>query len=1128
MIFRLLLCVFTLSVFSFQLEAQTLLYGEDFASGNHNMTLNTTGVGSPSGNNVWVVNQAYTGNTTYPNTTPQSNTVAGTISAAGGHYLHINDTSSAVSNANFSTNSASDRFAITGDICTIGFTGVTFSYFYLVEGDATNVGEVYYQVNGGAWTQLGGAFNNQTLWRYQTFTNTAFDNVSSLRFGFRWKNGSSGTQNISFGIDDILVTGTLNVTPTITLSNIPTQVCQNNFLRFNYTVSPALCRGDYSIELLGTSLTWQVNGMTQTSGSFTLMIPTTAPTGCFRLRMSRVSGSNPPKPPFFNGTPSTACITIVACPNTITTLQPAVTIGSTPGGGDSVCVGSVIDIPFYSTGTFTNANVYTAWLSDSAGNFGTAGSQQLGAAPDPSTYDPSVPPGLPGSVSGLVPGTPEGCNYYIRVVSSSPNTVGINWGPFCIKNCDIKSNNQVDIAFCISAVAGATGTVQVDINTPPKNKVYNPGNVFQLEVLDMQFFQRQYIGTALGSLVSTTNGVMAINIPALAALRALGLDAGAYYLRVVSTNPALKGSLIRMTFGAPYMTAPLSIWSSDTVTCFGGAVFFNVNRFAPPMYNSKSSYQWFLSTNGGTPVPFPGPGLNPQPSLGIRYNSTGVFTVYVQETNFGCPGPLSPPVTVNVANVPNTSLGGQALQVCKGDTLNYTVGFLPVTQYNWHVDPGGVVVDTANNQIRVAWDSIGVFKMKLSATNFCGSDADSVFITVNPPPIVDAGADINLCEGDTAFLNGTGSGMNSSFWTPSSKVNNPSILNPYAAGLTDTTEFVLLGIKNLIGLFSCRAYDTVRVNISPIPVAYAGEDEIICNFNSVKLNGGIGSDLQYKWINTDGTLNDTSIQFPTASPKASIQYNLRVTDTASGCFSEDDIILVVSHLVEDRPRYYEICEGEEVTLVNDNLLYDFEWNTGSTDVSIKVTEPGTYSVRIEDITGCVANNEYIVQVSEPEFEGKGYDTVAICIGNTDSLIGRLDAKRYLWSTGEESRYIEVSNPGEYRLRLYDANDCWALDTYRVKVLDDCDLQFYIPNTFTPNKDGRNEVFKPITLNVPSYEFWIFDRWGELLFQSDGTEGWNGYGASGIEYPIGVYTWKIQYPDLNNQAQIKVGTFQLLR
>ncbi len=133
-------------------------------------------------------------------------------------------------------------------------------------------------VLGLSW---GGAFNNQTLWRYQTFTNTAFDNVSSLRFGFRWKNGSSGTQNISFGIDDILVTGTLNVTPTITLSNIPTQVCQNNFLRFNYTVSPALCRGDYSIELLGTSLTWQVNGMTQTSGSFTLMIPTTAPNGLF-------------------------------------------------------------------------------------------------------------------------------------------------------------------------------------------------------------------------------------------------------------------------------------------------------------------------------------------------------------------------------------------------------------------------------------------------------------------------------------------------------------------------------------------------------------------------------------------------------------------------------------------------------------------------------------------------------------------------------------------------------------------------------------------------------------------------------------------------------------------------------
>jgi gliding motility-associated-like protein len=1126
--FRILIATMFLLIAPSIAMSQTLLYGEDFLSGNSNMTLNTAGVGTPAGNNVWVINNAYTGNTTYPNTTAQTSTVAGTIGTPGGHYLHINDTSSAVNNSNFSTNSASDRFAVTGNICTIGFTGVTFSFFYLVEGDANNYGEVYYQVNGGAWTQLGGTFNNQTLWRYQTFTNAAFDNVNSLRFGFRWKNGTSGTQNLSFSIDDILVTGTLNVTPSITLSSFPSQVCQNSFLRFNYQINPSLCAGDYSIELLGTSLTWQVNNLTQTTGSFTLLIPTTAPLGCYRLRMSRVSGSNPPKPPFFNGTATTACITIVACPNTITTLQPAVTIGSTPGAGDSVCVGSVIDIPFYSTGTFQASNVYTAWLSDSAGNFGTAGSQTLGSVPDPSTYDPSIPPGLPGSVSGLIPNTPEGCNYYIRVVSSNPNTVGISWGPFCIKNCDIRTNNRVDIAFCISTLTGDNGTVAVDINTPPKNVTYNPGNVFQLEVLDMQFFQRQYMGTALGSLTSTSSGTINVTIPALGALQALGLDAGAYYLRVVSTNTALKGSLIRMTIGAPYVANPLQIFSTDTVTCFGGAVFFNVNGFRPPQYNNKSSYQWFLSQNGGPLNPFPPPGLNPQPSLGIRFNSTGVFTVAVQETNFGCPGPLSPTVSVSVATVPNTSLGGSAIQVCKGDTVRYTVPFLPVTQYNWFLEAGGTIVDTANNEIKVAWDSIGVFKVKLSATNICGNDIDSALIQVHAPPIVDAGDDINLCEGDTAFLDGSTVGTNSVFWSPSGNLTNPSIFNPEARGLTDTTQFILRGIKNLIGIFQCTAYDTVMVNVSPVPDAFAGNDLLICNYESVKLDGGIGNDLDYTWYNTNGSLNDTTIRQPIASPRQSVEYTMRVTDPASGCFDEDNIILVVSQLVQEEPKYYEVCEGEEVTLVNRNTFYDFTWSTGSTDESITVDEPGTYTVTLSDFVGCVINNEYIVSISEPEFEPTAFDTLQICLGLSDSLIGRMGAKKYKWNTGEESRYIEVSNEGEYYLQLFDRNNCWAVDTYFVKILDDCVQQFFVPNTFTPNKDGLNENFYPRTLNVDAYEFWIFDRWGEVLFNSNGTEGWDGKGPSGTDYPIGVYTWKIQFKDLENQTQIRVGTFNLLR
>lgn len=823
-------------------RSQTLLYSEDFASGTPNMSLNAGGMGTNSGDNLWVVNNSYTGNATYPNTTAQTNTVAGTIANPGGNYLHIHDSTAAVNNANFTASKASDRFAVTDAICTIGYTNVSFSFFYLVQGSASNYGQVYYRVNGGAWVQLGGSFNNQTNWRFQTFTNAAFDNVNSLEFGFRWLNNGSGTNNLPFAIDDILVSGTLNVTPIITITQVPTQVCQGLNLRFNYTIAPALCRGDYSISLLNpggaTVLSWQVNNLTQTTGSFTVNIPTTVPAnGCYRIRMARVSGSNPPRPPFFTGT-SSPCIPIVACPNTITTLQPAVTIGSTPGAGDSVCVGSVIDIPFWSTGTFTNTNIYTAWLSDSAGNFGTPGSQVLGSRPDQSTYDPAIVPS-PGSVSGLVPNTPPGCNYYIRVVSSNPATTGTTWGPFCIKNCDIESNTKLDISFCISTQVGDTQVIAVDINTPPRNVSYNPGNSFELEVLDMMTFASLYRGPALGSVSSTSSTSMTVTIPDLNTLRGIGLDAGAYYLRVVSTNPALKGSVIRLTIGAPYVDNPLSIISTDTVMCQGGAVFFNVNNFRPPQFNRNSEYQWFLGINGATPTPFPAPAPSPQFSLGVRFNAPGFFTVTVQETNFGCIGPMAPSVTVAVTTVPNVSLSGQQRTVCVGDTITYRVPFLPATRYDWTLDRG-IITDTSNNEIKVVFDSAGVSNLKLAATNFCGNAADSIRIIAYDKPVVDAGPDINICLGEDTALSANNTSATVYFWTPGTALSSRNAMNPSVTGLRDTTTYSVQVIQVLPGGGSCSAFDTVTVNVAPLPIAYAGPDTFVCNYEGIQLTGGFG------------------------------------------------------------------------------------------------------------------------------------------------------------------------------------------------------------------------------------------------------------------------------------------------
>lgn len=1120
--------------------SQTLLYGEGFSNSPPNMFLNTSGVGTNSGNNLWVVNSSFTGNASYPNTTAQTNTVAGTIANPGGNYLHIHDSSAVVNNANFTASTSSDRFAITDAICTIGYTGVSFSFFWLAQGTANNHGEVYYRTNGGAWTQLGGAFNNQTNWRYQTFTNAAFNNVNSLEFGFRWVNNGSGTNTLPFSIDDILVSGTLNVTPTITITSVPASVCQGLNLTFGYTISPALCAGDYSISLLnaggGTTLSWQVNNLTQTTGSFTLNIPTTVPAGtCYRIRMARVSGSNPPKPPFFTGT-SSGCIPIIACPNTITTLQPAVTIGSTPGAGDSVCVGSVIDIPFWSTGTFNNGNIYTAWLSDSAGNFGNPASQILGSRPDRSTYDPAVVPS-PGSVSGLVPSTPPGCNYYIRIVSSNPNSVGTTWGPFCIKNCDIESNIRQDVAFCISTLKGDTQLVNIDINVPPRNVSYGANNSFELEVLDMMTFASLYKGPALGSVVATISTGMTMIIPDLNALRALGLDAGSYYLRVVSTNPALNGTVIRLTIGAPYVDSPLTIVATDTVMCQGGAVFFNVNRFRPPQFNNKSEYQWFLGINGAVPTPFPAPAPSPQFSLGVRFNSTGFFTVSVQETNFGCIGPMAPDVTVAVTTVPIVSLGASTQSVCRGDTITYRVPFLPSTRYDWNMT-GGTITDTSNNEIKIVINGTTPARLKLTATNFCGNAADSVRIIPYDYPVIDLGPDINLCAGEDTLLDMNNTTASFWLWPGASQINalQPIPNSPRAnlIGLPDTTEIIayagfrLPGNPSPGGANQCISFDTIMVNVAPLPIANAGPDTFVCNFAGVQLNGGEGIFNEYTWLNSEGTLNDTNIRRPFANPAGEITYALRVVEPISGCVDTDSITIKVSSLIQEDPKLYKICDGEQIELFVTDPSVDFEWTTGETTNSIIVDEGGTYGVKVSDTIGCEIINEHILDVTLPLFPNTKYDSTIFCIGEIDTLFANPEARRFYWSTGQSSPSIEVNADGNYLVQLWDMNGCWSVDTFPVFVRNDCKLIFYVPNTFSPNKDGLNETIGPITYNIDEYDFVIYDRWGNLMHETSTFERWDGKSPNGLEAPIGVYAWKILYTDLENQPQVEVGTINLIR
>ena len=135
---------------------------------------------------------------------------------------------------------------------------------------------------------------------------------------------------------------------------------------------------------------------------------------------------------------------------------------------------------------------------------------------------------------------------------------------------------------------------------------------------------------------------------------------------------------------------------------------------------------------------------------------------------------------------------------------------------------------------------------------------------------------------------------------------------------------------------------------------------------------------------------------------------------------------------------------------------------------------------------------------------------------------------YLWSTGQTSRSIGLMDPGVYTLQVTDTNACVAVASENV-IDSACPQYVYLPSAFTPNGDGKNDVFRPIFLGATSvFRFAIYDRWGRQVFQSSSPSGgWDGT-TGGNKQPAGTYVWFCQYKLYDEPERIQRGTVILIR
>ncbi len=226
------------------------------------------------------------------------------------------------------------------------------------------------------------------------------------------------------------------------------------------------------------------------------------------------------------------------------------------------------------------------------------------------------------------------------------------------------------------------------------------------------------------------------------------------------------------------------------------------------------------------------------------------------------------------------------------------------------------------------------------------------------------------------------------------------------------------------------------------------------------------------------------------------------------------------------PKDTLLCPGEQLVLqpnIEDFKLQDttttYLWNTGSTDSSITVTQPGTYWVQTTINSRFLAGDTIVVEYFPPNYTLNLPDTVTFCEGQQATLQATPDPMQltaYVWNTGAILTGIQTRTPGLYWLQ--GQTPCGLVQDSSWVVQDFCENYLWIPNAFSPtNQDGVNDYFaffgapEPVTL-------WVYNRWGVQVFYSNNYQNnWDGT-FQGALLPQGVYTYVIEYLYVNKNGQ----------
>jgi gliding motility-associated-like protein len=494
------------------------------------------------------------------------------------------------------------------------------------------------------------------------------------------------------------------------------------------------------------------------------------------------------------------------------------------------------------------------------------------------------------------------------------------------------------------------------------------------------------------------------------------------------------------------------------------------NNSIAPTGSAISQNSWTFG-NGNSSV-----AQNPN----YTYGSAGTYPVVLTVTTTqGCTASVTNPITIYPAPLANFS----STNVCVNQNMQYynlsSIATGSITVWKWDFNNDGIVDATVQNPINT-FGIGGNYNSKLTAiSNFNCADSVIKPATVYFNPVANFNAS-NVCLGKSVQFNDASTNQNGNItvwdwdFTSDGSIDNLSqnTTNTYA---TEGLFLVTLQVQNNFGCMNLikkpvRVYPTPLVDIAVTHRSGCDGEMCVGMINNTTITGG--SVASWQWNFGDGT---------TSNQNSPIH-----------CFHEGSFTVSLTSISDSGCIATQTMPGSILVYPKPTANFYFT----NTDLDV-----------LDQTTGIVSS-------------AQGVSNYIYFISDGTHIVGQANFQHTF--TGE--------NPQTYTVIQFVSNSFGCKDTIVKMIEIKPGFTFYIPNAFSPNGDGMNDVFKGTGIGIKTYTLMVYDRWGNLVFTTNDLEkGWDGTFNGGDKVSLqDVFVWKVELHDENNKEHDYKGTVSLIK